>query len=167
MSQRRAGSYSPDLVSITLGAPTLLGAAVSVALPNGLAIPHVVDGRGPDAFLSVARETASNSKSTGADGEVTISESKNRSGMFTITLTQSSTTNIVLSAMLALWETGVKFYFSITVIDLESFGSLYEADECWIQGWPEAGFGATNGTNTWVLECANLRMFHGARGLIG
>lgn len=167
MSQRVAGTYSPDRVSITIGLAAQLGNAVDVPLPAGLALPHTVDGRGTDAFLSVAREVPSNSKTTGSDGEVVVSKALNVSGSFTITTMMSSVTNTVFSSMLALWESGVEFFFPITVIDLDSQGSLYEAEQCWIQGWPEAAFGAAPGTNAWVLEAGVLRMFHGSRGLVG
>jgi hypothetical protein len=167
MSQRLAGTYSADRVQVSIGLAAILGQAVDVGLPNGLSIPHVIDGYGTDAFLTVAREVATNSKTTGSDGEVIVQESRNASGMFGITLMQSSVSNTVLSSMLTLWESGVKFMFPMVVIDLDSFGTLYEADECWIQGWPEAGFGATLGTLTWNIEAARLRMFHGSRGLVG
>ena len=139
MSQRLAGSYSADRVECTIGLPSVLGAAVDIpGLPDGLAMPHAIDGRAADTFLTVAREVTTNSKATGSDGEVVVSESKNRSGSFTITVMSSSVSNTVLSAMLLLWESGVKFFFPVTVVDLDSFGTLYEADECWIQGWPGA-----------------------------
>jgi hypothetical protein len=126
-----------------------------------------VDGRGTDAFLSVAREVPSNSKTTGTDGEVVVSKAKNVSGTFTITTMMSSASNTVFSSILALWESGTEFFFPITVIDLDSVGTLYEAEKCWIQGWPEAAFGAAPGTMPWIIECGVLRMFHGSRGLVG
>lgn len=166
MSQRLAGSYSADQVQISIGGlSTILGVAVDLDLPLGLAVPHIVDGRAPDAFLSVAREVPTNSKTTGSDGEVTVNESKNRSGTFTVTVTQSSTSNVVFSSMMTLWESGVRFFFPVTVIDLESFGTLYEAEQCYLQGWPEGAFGAASGTNTWIIEAPVLRMFHGGRGI--
>ena len=169
MSQRLAGTYSADQVQITLGGlASLVGVAVDLpGLPNGLAIPHVIDGRAPDSFLTVAREVPTNSKTTGSDGEVIVNESKNRSGMFTITLMQSSVSNTVLSSILTLWESGVRFYFPVTVVDLESFGTIYEAENCWIQGWPEFAAGAALGQNAWIIEAPILRMFHGSRGLVG
>ncbi len=166
MSQRLAGSYQADRVEMTIGGPSLAGVAVAIpGLPNGLAFPHAIDGRGSDEFLNVSREVATNSKDTGSDGEATVQTSLNRSGMFSVTLKKSSLSNVVLSAMLLLWESGIRFYFPVTVVDQDSFGTLYEADQCWVQGWPAAGYSATLGDLTWVIECANLRMFHGARGL--
>ena len=169
MSNRVAGSYTANRVEISLGLPVLPGGqAVEIpGLPPGLTLPHTVDGRATDAFLSVTRETPTNSKVTGSDGEVIVAESLNRSGQFAITLQVSSLTNIVLSSMLALWESGTKFFFPVTVIDLDSFGSLYEANECWIQGWPEAAFAASPGSIAWVLEAGVLRMSHGGRGVVG
>lgn len=169
MSQRLAGTYSADRVLITIGLPVIpiINTAVDVpGIPDGLALPHVLDGRGPDNFLTVSREVATNSKATGSDGEVVVAEAKNRSGMFAVTLMESSVSNVVLSAMLRLWESGVRFFFPLTVLDLDSAFTLYESDQCWIQGWPEASFGAgPGGTLTWNIDASVLRMFHGARGL--
>jgi hypothetical protein len=167
MSQRLAGTYSADRVLITIdGLASIIGAEVPIDLPFGLTIPHAIDGIAADAFLTVAREVPTNSKTTGGDGEVTVNTSLNRSGSFTVTVSQSSLSNIVLSSMLTLWESGVRFFFPLTVVDLESFGTLYEAEQCYIAGWPEAGFGASVGTNVWVIEAPVLRMFHGGRGIV-
>ena len=170
MSQRLAGPYSADRVIMTIGLPVtpLLNEAVDIpGLPDGLSIPHTLDGRGPDSFLTVAREVATNSKSTGSDGEVIVQESKNRSGMFAVTLQVSSLSNTVLSSMLVLWESGVRFFFPFTVLDLDSPGTTFGTQAAYIQGWPEAGFGATAGTLTWNIEAPILSMFHGSRGLPG
>lgn len=166
MSQRLAGTYSADQVLMTIGGlSSIIGAEVSIDLPFGLTIPHAIDGRAPDAFLTVGREVPVNSKTTGADGEVTVNTSLNKSGQFTVTVSQSSLSNIVLSSMMTLWESGVRFFFPLTVVDLESFGTLYEAEQCYIQGWPEGSFGAASGSLAWVIEAPVLRMFHGGRGI--
>lgn len=168
MSQRLARSYSPDRVEISLGLPSLGGQTVPIEIPNGLALPHIVDGRAGDGFLTIAREVPSNSKQTGADGEVIRVRARNVSGTFTVVTMISSTTNIVLSSLLAADETidGTEFYFPVTVRDLDDSGSLYEADQCWVQGWPERADGAAPGTLTWIIECAQLRMFHGGAGVV-
>jgi hypothetical protein len=169
MSQRLAGPYSPDRVQITIGDPVLfgLGAAAQLALPlpDGLAVPHTIDGRNSDSFLTVARAVVVNTEMVGADGEVIPIQSKNAVGMFNITLLDSSVSNVVLSAMLTVWESGVRFFFPVTVIDLDSAGTLFEGEQCWIEGWPEAAYGAAPGPRAWVIKAAKLTMFHGGRGL--
>lgn len=170
MSQRLAGTYSADRIVMTIGLPVipLLNEAVDIpGLPDGLSIPHTIDGRGPDAFLTVGREVPTNSKTTGSDGEVIVQESKNRSGMYALTLQVSSLSNTVLSSMLTLWESGTRFFFPFTVLDLDSPGTLFGSQETWIQGWGEGAFGAAAGTVTWNLDAAVLGMFHGSRGLPG
>jgi hypothetical protein len=162
MSQRLAGPYSPDRVQITIGLPVPFP---TIELPDGLAIPHVLDGRNSDNFLTVARTNPVNTEQAGADGEIIVIQSKVVSGAFNITLLDSSVSNIILSAMLTVWENGVRFFFPVTVIDLDSAGTLYEGDKCWIEGWPEAAYGAAPGPRAWVIRTAKLTMFHGGRGL--
>ena len=53
---------------------------IDIPIPNGLALPHIVDGRAGDGFLTIAREVPSNTKTTGADGEVIKTKSRNASG---------------------------------------------------------------------------------------
>jgi hypothetical protein len=162
MSQRLAGPYSPDRVQITIGLPVPFPA---IPLPDGLAIPHTLDGRNTDNFLTVARTNPVNTEQVGADGEVIVIQSKAVTGAFNVTLMDSSVSNIILSAMLAVFESGVRFFFPVTVIDLDSAGTLYEGEQCWIEGWPEAAYGAAPGPRAWVIHTANLRMYHGGRGL--
>ena len=168
MSNRLAGTYSADRIVMTIGLPVLplLNTVVAIPLPSGLSVPHTIDGRA-DSFLTVGREVPTNSKTTGVDGEVVIAESKNRSGAYALTLQVSSLSNTVLSTMLTLWESGVRFVFPFTVIDLDSPGTIFGSEETWIQGWGEGGFAAAPGTLTWNLDCAELTMFHGSRGLPG
>ena len=161
MSQQTKGPYSADQVAILIGNP--LGGVIP--LPEGLSLGHTITGRGTDAFLSVAREGPVTTKTVGADGEAAPSIAKNASGSFTITVLQTSVSNTILSSILTAWENEVaRFYFPVTVVDTSSQGSLYEAEQCWIQGWPEAAFGVAVGQNTWVIETGVLRMFHGSRG---
>ena len=137
MSNRLAGSYSPDRVEVSIGLPKLIGGqSVSIDIPGGLSLPHIVDGRAGDGFFTIGREVALTSKTTGADGEVIAVESKNKSGTLQIVTLGSSTTNTVLSSLLAAWENGIRAYFPITVTDLDDSGSLYEDEQCWIEGWP-------------------------------
>ena len=168
MSQRLSGAYSPDRVECSIGLPQLFnGQTTSIDIGNGLTLPHIVDGRAGDGFLTVAREVPSNSKTTGADGEVLVAKARNISGSFTIVTMLGSSTNVVLSALLAAWEDDAipDFYFPVTVRDLDDSGSLYEAEQCYVQGWPEKAYGATGGDLTWIIEAPVLRMFHGGRGL--
>lgn len=165
---RFAGPYYPGLVQIIVGAPTGPGAqAVQIPnLPPGAGFPFLVTGRAADTFVGATQTTDSVTQVVGADGEVVPVISFDKTGTLTITLMQSSLNNLALSAAHFLLTNPVNpifFTIPLTVKDPYSTGDLVSGANCTIQRAPDYAKGATEGTNAWNFNSADLRILHGAR----
>ena len=120
----------------------------------------VITGYAEDTFLSIERASDAFEKVVGADGEVARSASADRSGMITITLLQTSSSNDILSALQTADEISLAGKFPVMVKD--TFGtSLYLAGTAWIQKVSDAEYGNTIGEREWVIDCADLTAFVG------
>ena len=165
---RFAGPYVPGLVQIIVGAPiAALGAAVVIPnLPPGATFPLLITGRAADSFVTGTQTTDSMSLTVGADGEVVANVSFDKTGSLTISLMASSLNNLAFSAAHALLTNSIApvfFTFPVTVKDPNAKGDLVTGANCNFQRAPDYTRGAAEGTNSWVLLSAALRILHGAR----
>jgi len=165
---RFAGPYVPGLVQIIVGAPVgALGAAVIIPnLPQGATFPLLITGRAADSFVTATQTTDTTSFTVGADGESVANISYDKTGSITISLMASSLNNLALSAAHALLSNSVQplfFTFPVTIKDPNAKGDLVTGANCVIQRAPDYTRGAAEGTNSWVLLSAALRLLHGAR----
>ena len=114
-----------------------------------------VVGYAKDSFIKCARNVDQATLSVGADGEATVSRSRNRSGRITVMLQQSSPLNDIFSAMADAWEAGTGGTDSALVKDGNGT-SLASAKTAWIVKRPELGFAAESGDREWIFETNNL-----------
>lgn len=149
------GSYAPEDLVITLG---LKGGGV-----------HQISGYGDGTFVTVSRTMPSSTLYTGADNTGGRLVRKNRAASVTLSLSQFSESNDVLSALLVLDEqdsspTGGGI-FSIFIKDLNG-RSLYHADQAFIGQQPDSMFGTEVSTRDWVLSAVRLNQTIAGNALI-
>jgi hypothetical protein len=111
-------------------------------------------------FLSASRNEAAFVLTVGADGETARARSRNRSGLLTLTLMQTSPSNDVLSAFAAADELSGTGVVPVLVKDLLGT-SLLAAQNGWVQKLADVEFGAELSNREWVIECDFLGMFAG------
>ncbi len=87
----------------------------------------------------------------GVDGEGTRSKSNNSSGRVTVTLMQSSQTNLLLTALHEL-DKATGDGISPLIVKDGSGTSLYTAESAWIARHPTAGFGREADTREWFID---------------
>jgi hypothetical protein len=153
MTDQNLGTYSPDdiLTVISVGE-----------------ISHIVSGYAEGTLVSVARVTPSSTYVTGGDNTGLRVFRKNDSGMITLTLMQSTSSNDVLNK---LWQLDKdtrdnSWLFNITVID-GTGRSVYHGSQSFIENLPESGFGVDGTeTRTWVIYSRNLEQNIGGNAKI-
>ena len=165
---RYAGQYDPTQVNVSIGLPIgPLGIAVVIPnLPAGISIPWSLGGWAPDSFVNAERSEDAVTPLTGSDGETIDSISANENGTITLTLMDSSLSNVVLSLLLkALTNklTPVRFVFPVTITDASSLATVAFSPACTVRKVAPLSRGAQTGNNEWMLNAPNLEIFHGGR----
>ena len=130
-------------------------ASVAV-LVGGVPITGYADG----TFVTVARDSDTFQKVSGADGQVARSKTNDKTGTLTITLMQTSASNDVLEGIAALDEltsTGIV----PTLVKDNSGRSIHFAGNSWIRKVPDAEFGKEISNREWVIDLADLVPFNG------
>jgi hypothetical protein len=135
--------YDPDQVSVSLG---------------GIPITGWADGE----FVTIERESDAFSDVVGTDGEVTRSKTNDDRATIVFKLMQSSSSNILLSALYNLDKNtpagaGVG---PLMVRDAQGT-SLYVAEKAWISRAPSVSFDRTATSREWTIRCAKLVEVHG------
>ncbi len=135
-------TYDPKLVVITVGAAIITGLA-------------------EDTFVSVEEIGDGVQSVSGADGEVARSLSADRRARITLTLLQTSISNVALSELLQIDRaSGGNGVFAVSVADLRG-STLLTSSEAWVVKAPTTEFGATVGSREWVIETASSIFFVG------
>lgn len=165
---RYAGQYDPTQVQVTVGLPIgALGVAVVIPnLPAGIALPWSLSGWAPDSFVSADRSEDAVTPIVGSDGETCDSISANENGTITLTLMDSSLSNIVLSVIhkaLTNKLVPARFVFPVTITDASSLATVAFSPACTIRKVAPLSKGAQVGTNEWMINAPNLEIFHGGR----
>lgn len=128
--------------------------------PKGIALVFAgipITGYAKGTFVSIAYNEDAFVLSIGADGEGTRAKTNNKSATIEFTLTQSSPSNDLLSAIHNLDQMspggdGIGPFF---LKDL--FGtSLAIAETAWVRKMPDAGYGPETGERVWTLETDSL-----------
>jgi hypothetical protein len=134
-------TYDPSQVSVVFG---------------GIPLSGFADG----TFITVMRSEDAYTKESGADGVVSRSKSSDRSGEATLTLSQTSPSNDVLSGIALLDEnsnTGVLPF----IIKDNSGRTLASSGNAWIRKVSEASFGKELENREWVFDIADLEILVG------
>lgn len=118
-----------------------------VCLVDGVALSGFSDG---DTPISVERNKDALSLLVGADGDAAALFDADRSGLATVSLLQTSKSNLVLTAKLQLQEAGVFSPFPFVVRDTNG-NDLVLAEAAFLVGPPRAAFGQGHNAREWRL----------------
>ncbi len=110
-----------------------------------------------DDVVTVERAEDQVADTVGADGEVMRTLTNDRRGIVTVSLQQTSSSNLVLSALANTDEQTGGSVFPILIQDNRG-NDIHWAAEAWIQKQPQAVYNKSNSPRVWVLRCADLRM---------
>lgn len=135
-------TYDPKQVIVTIG---------------GVPMSGFSDG----TFLEVVRNEPTWNMVVGADGLVTRGKTNNFSGTLTLTLKQSSPSNDVLSAFLAVDEATNAGVIPVLIKDL-SGNSVYFSARAWINQYANSTFGKDISDRQWTLSLDEADIFVGS-----
>lgn len=108
-----------------------------------------------DNFASVEANSDFTNEDVGGFGEVGISVSPDQTGMFELTLQQTSLTNKFLANVINVQRvTGEIYRGSLTLSD-PSGGALVQLRDCHIKKGPTLGFGSQAQDRTWTIFCSD------------
>jgi len=128
-----------------------------------IAGPYIMRGFA-DNLVTVARTNTAYELVVGADGEGTRVKSNDRSGTITISLQQTSPSNDELSTLALADEATNSGLFPMLIKD--NLGTtLFTADTCFIEKFPDAAFGKTVQTREWVIRTDTLLAFIGGNNV--
>ena len=114
-----------------------------------------VEGFATGDFVSIVRSADKHTKTVGADGEITIAYTTDRSGEATLTVTRGSTASATLDGFNRAADEGDLSGFSFDVVEQAS-GTLASSSRAWIKTEPALAFAETAGTEAWVLTIESL-----------
>lgn len=134
-------TYNPKLVALVLFGQPITGFA---------------DG----TMIEVERNSDSFTLQTGADGESARTANADKTGTIKITLMQTSKSNDILSAQLALDEATNLGTGTAMCRDLGGTTQV-SSPECWVRKPANPGFAKENGNREWTIDCVDLFMFVG------
>jgi hypothetical protein len=134
-------TYDPKNVIVTFG---------------GIALGGFADG----TFVAVERENDAFSKESGADGVVSRAKSNDKSGNATITLSQTSPSNDILSIFHAADESANEGVKPFVIKEIGS-GSLFVSAFGWIRKIPSIEYAKEISTREWTIDLADLDVFVG------
>lgn len=119
--------------------------------------PHILTEPAPGDFCSIVKDEDDWSLQIGAHGEGARSASNNNSYTITVTLMQTSPSNVVLSSLAKLDKISAKSALPLMIKDA-SGGTIAAAASAWIQKVPDVGFGVEAGTREWVFRTDNMEV---------
>lgn len=129
-------TFDPKSVIVTIGGVPMSGYA---------------DG----TFLEITADTQQWTKVIGADGFTTRVKSNDYGGVMTLTLSQSSPSNDVLSALLNVDKLSNSGVVPILIKDLSGTTVMFSASG-WIQQFPDVTFGNEINNRAWILDLADM-----------
>lgn len=119
-----------------------------------------VSGYADGTFAMITRSVDAWSMVTGADGLTTRVKSNDRSGTLTLTLTQTSPSNDILSGYAVADELRNAGVVPVLIKDLSGTTILFSATG-WVQKFPDVEFSNILSNREWVLGIADIDIFVG------
>jgi len=129
---------------------------LTVLIAGSIFITDFVDG----TFISIEKDSPVYSTHESSDGIVSRVFHPSTTHTVTLTLTNSSPSNDVLSVLSqvdSLTQTGK---FPMLIKDHMGSSVLY-AESCWIQGIPSASYSTGISDRQWVIKCSKVSNFVG------
>lgn len=147
MAATLTGSYDPSQVVVTIGGVIVTGFSDGDSI-----IARMADDK---YFTRV-----------GTDGGVARARNASALGEIEIKLLQTSGANAALSALFNTDDlvNGGLAVIPVSVVDGSGL-SLAAASQAWVKSIPEMVLGKEVSERTWILSCADLRMFHGGNSV--
>lgn len=137
----------------------------TVMLVNGVEITGWADG---DDVIKIARRADSASDKIGANGDMMVSISADKSGEFTFKLQQTSSSNKYLLGLCALQEGGAKTFVPVNVLFQDTYrNDLATGTVGYIKKPAELDRGAQAGTQEWTVVVERLDLLLGDPALVG
>jgi len=127
---------------------------------GGVPMSGFADG----TFLEITADNQQFSKVVGADGFTTRVKSNNYGAVMTLTLSQSSPSNDVLSAFLQLDRLSNNGVVPILIKDMSGTTVVFSATG-WIQQFPDMAFGSEINNRAWAIDLADIDIFIGGNGV--
>lgn len=119
----------------------------------------IIDGFGQDQIV-VDRESNQVEDEIGADGDVARRITNDRRGTITITLLQTSRSNLVLSGLAIADELSGNITFPVVIKDQRG-NDIHIAANAWIQKMPRTVYRMSVESREWTLRTNYLSMFVG------
>ena len=154
MASTRTSTYSPSDVSVVISQSS-----------SGLV--HVVGGYADDSHINVERDSETFEHHTGVDNVATRIYKANTSGKITLSLSQGSASNDILSGIYRndSESRNSSGLFSITVKD-GSGRSVAFAQEAYIGVVPNSQYGNSLNNRDWVIRATRMTDYIGGNSLI-
>lgn len=147
MSQGQTFQYDPSQVAFNVG---------------GVDISGFAEG----TFIKVSRNVDAWTTVVGSDGEATRVKSVNLSGVFAVTLQQSSPSNDYLSSLATQDEISSNANVPIYLKDVNGT-TIAKTSVGWVKKKPDSEYANTNTHREWMMECGNLQYDVGGETLLG
>ena len=138
-------TFDPKSVIVTIG---------------GVAMSGYADG----TFLEIVADQQQFTKVTGADGYTTRVKSNDYGALMTLTLSQSSPSNDVLSGFLALDRASNLGVVPILIKDLSGTTIMFSGTG-WIRQFPDVSFANEINNRAWQIDLAEADIFIGGNGV--
>lgn len=120
----------------------------------------IITGYAQDTFIEVGRESNQVEDEVGAEGDVARRITNDKRGNITVTLLQTSRSNLILSGLARVDELSGDGIFPILIKDNRG-NDLFIAPNSWIMKMPNVIYRAGVETRAWVFRCSNLQMVVG------
>jgi hypothetical protein len=127
-----------------------------IIVVGGVPMSGYADG----TFLEITADNQQFTKVVGADGSTTRVKSNNYGGVMTLTLSQSSPSNDVLSGILALDRATNGGVVPILIKDMSGSTIIFSATG-WIQQFPDVAFGNEINNRAWTIDLADIDILIG------
>ena len=112
---------------------------------------NIITGFAQDSFLDITPANQAFTKYTGADGGTSRGKSNDYSSVVTITLSQTSPSNAVLSAIAEADRLLNAGKLPLQIVDVNGTTLKFWA-QAWIQQNPDEGFATEVGDRAWTLD---------------
>lgn len=118
-----------------------------------------------DTFASISRNSDFTNEDVGADSSVGISVLPDETGIFELTLQQTSPANIFLSGVIETQKaTGDLYSGSFTLTD-PSGSAIVKLSNAHIKSGPTLTFGSSAETRTWTIFCCDYNYLSTPEGI--